>query len=89
MVAIAIDNAAPTAAVILGLAPGSDTGADAADGVTPVLRPVVTGTAEAGARVEVLDGTASRGTTTAELRTSLPRSPGRGEGDRGAPQPSA
>ena len=65
---LVIDTAAPAAPVVTGIDAASDSGPDG-DGFTNVLRPVITGTAEAGALVEIFaddsTGNVSLGTVTA------------------------
>ncbi len=62
---LTIDTAAP-AAPTLGLAPGSDTGASAADGITNLVQPTLMGSAEASSTVTLYDGTLVVGTATAD-----------------------
>ncbi|MFE1602191.1 Ig-like domain-containing protein [Methylobacterium sp. ID0610] len=61
---LTIDTTAP-AAPTLGLAPGSDTGASTTDGLTNVVQPTLTGSAEAGSTVTLYDGALAIGTATA------------------------
>ncbi|HYC03493.1 MAG TPA: Ig-like domain-containing protein, partial [Azospirillaceae bacterium] len=62
---ITVDATAPAAPLGLALAAGSDTGTSAADRITRVAAPTVTGTAEAGATVTLFDGAVAVGSTTA------------------------
>lgn len=62
--ALVIDTTAPTVPDVPVLSLASDSGA--ADGVTSIIAPTITGTgAEAGATVKLYDGTALRGSTIA------------------------
>lgn len=65
--ALTIDSAIAVPA-LLGLAPGSDTGASASDGVTGLATPTLHGTAEAGSVVTLFDGPALLGVATADQR---------------------
>jgi hypothetical protein len=67
--AVTVDNTAPPAPTVTGLAAGSDTGTSTADGITSDATPTITGIAEAGSTVEVFansgSGPVSLGTATA------------------------
>lgn len=61
-----IDNKAPAAPTTLDLLAAADTGASTADNITSINTPVVSGTAEANARVDLYDGATLLGSATAE-----------------------
>ncbi len=63
--AVTIDTASPTAPSTPDLAIASDSGASSTDNLTSDTTPTLTGTAEAGATVELFDGASSLGTTVA------------------------
>ena len=62
---VKIDTTAPVDPVLQKLGGASDTGISSIDGITNIAIPVITGTAEAGSKVELFDGTKSVGTSTA------------------------
>ena len=63
---ITVDSKAPDAPPAPTLSPGTDTGVSHADGLTNDAAPVITGTAEANATVELFDGTAMVGKAMAD-----------------------
>jgi len=62
---ITIDTLAPDVPLLPVLDSASDTGVSATDGITKIATPVLKGTAEAGSKVELFDGTKSVGFATA------------------------
>jgi hypothetical protein len=64
--AITIDSVAPAAPAAPTLSPGTDTGASRSDGLTDNDSPVVVGTTEANATVELFDGDKMVGKATAD-----------------------
>ncbi len=64
--AVTIDTTAPAAPSTPDLAAASDTGVSSTDNITADITPTLTGTAEAGATVEIFDGATSLGTTVAD-----------------------
>ena len=61
---VTIDTKTPDAPILDKLGSVFDTGLSAIDGITNIAIPVITGTAEAGSKVELFDGTKSVGTAT-------------------------
>ncbi len=64
--AFTIDLTAPAAPSTPDLTNASDTGASNTDNLTSVTTPTFSGTSEAGATITLLEGTTTRGTTTAD-----------------------
>jgi hypothetical protein len=64
--AITVDSTAPAAPAAPTLSPGTDTGASRSDGLTEDDSPVVVGTTEANATVELFDGAKMVGKATAD-----------------------
>ena len=65
--AITVDTAAPAAPIVVALAAADDSGASNSDRITSQTSGLtITGTAEAGARVELFNGVTALGTTTAD-----------------------
>ncbi len=65
-VVVQVDSVVPVAPVVIGLAPGDDTGADASDEATSLASPRIVGSAEPGTAVRVFDGATLLGTVTAD-----------------------
>ncbi|MBN4049958.1 DUF4347 domain-containing protein, partial [bacterium AH-315-M10] len=63
---VTIDSAAPAAPSTPDMAAGSDSGSSSTDNITSDTTPTFSGTAEAGATVEVFSDGVSKGTTTAD-----------------------
>ena len=66
---IRIGSAAPEAPSGVSMTAATDTGALATDALTKIIRPVVTGVAEAGSTVTLLKGATTLGTVTADALT--------------------
>jgi hypothetical protein len=74
--ALVIGGSAPVAPVVTGLTAATDTGSSNTDGITGVATPTIAGTAEPNASVQVFDGAALLGTTTADGTGAWTLTPG-------------
>ena len=63
--AVTVDTTAPAAPNVPVLATASDSGASSTDNITKVTTPTISGTAEAGSKITLLDGATTIGTATA------------------------